>query len=141
MISQNHMTNRVVHFEIQVDEPERALKFYGDVFGWEFKDWSSVTGSPYWGIMTAPLDSKDPGINGGLLKRPCPAPAPKQGTNAFVCTIQVDDYDVMEAKILASGGIVAMPKFDLGGMAWQGYYIDTEGNTIGLHQINPDAKH
>ena len=140
------MTNRVVHFEMQVDEPERALKFYGDVFGWEFKDWSSVTGSPYWGIMTAPMaadgtPSKDPGINGGLLKRPCPAPVPEQGANAFVCTIQVDDYDAMEKKVLDAGGKVAMPKFDLGGMAWQGYYIDTEGNTIGLHQINPNAKH
>ena len=60
----------------------------GDVFGWEYKDWSSVTGSPYLGIMTAPMDSKEPGINGGLLKRTSSAPKPEQGTNAFVCTGQ-----------------------------------------------------
>lgn len=128
------MKNRVVHFEIQVDEPERAMKFYGDVFGWEWKDWSGVTGAPYWGIMTAPMDSTELGINGGLLKRPCPASSPEQGTNAYVCTIQVDDYDVYDKKIMDAGGKVAMPKFNLGGMAWQGYYIDTEGNTFGLHQ-------
>ena len=27
----------------------------------------------------------------------------------------------------------------LPGMAWQGYYLDTEGNTFGLHQTDPDA--
>src|SRR6185436_10514864 len=121
------MYNRPVHFEIQVDNPERAMKFYGDVFGWEWKDWSSVTGSPYWGIMTAPMDSKEPGINGGLLKRPCPAPKLGQGTNAFVCTVQVENFDEMAKKIEKAGGKVAMPKFAIGGMAWQGYFIDTEG--------------
>lgn len=132
--------NRVVHFEIQVDEPERAMKFYGDVFGWTYQDWGAVTGSPYWGILTAPMDSKELGINGGLIKRPCPAPKPEQGTNAFVCTIQVDDYDAYEKKILDAGGKVAMPKYLIGDMAWQGYYIDTEGKTIGLHQIKPKAE-
>ena len=134
------MSNRVVHFEIQADNPERAMKFYGDVFGWEYKDWSSVTGSPYWGIMTAPMDSKELGINGGLLKRPCPAPKPEQGTNAYVCTVQVDDFDEVAKKIITAGGLVAMLKFAIGGMAWQGYFLDTEGNTFGLHQLDKNAK-
>lgn len=38
MIFPNHM-NRVVHFEIQVDNPERAMKFYASVFGWTFQEW------------------------------------------------------------------------------------------------------
>jgi predicted enzyme related to lactoylglutathione lyase len=129
------MANRVVHFEIQVDNPERAMKFYGDVFGWGWQDWGKVTGTPYWGILTAPMDSKEPGINGGLLKRPCPAPKIEQGTNAFVCTIQVDNFDEIAKKIIDAGGIEAMPKMNLGGMAWQGYFLDTEGNTFGLHQL------
>ncbi len=134
------MSNRITHFEIQVDDMERAKKFYGDVFGWEFKDWSDVTGSPYEGIMTAPMDSKEPGINGGMLKRPCPPPKPEQGTNAFVCTIQVEDFDGIAEKILKAGGIVAMPKYALAKMAWQGYFLDTEGNTFGLHQTDPNAQ-
>jgi hypothetical protein len=32
------------------------------------------------------------------------------------------------------------PKEALTGMAWQGYYLDTEGNTFGLHQPDPQAK-
>jgi predicted enzyme related to lactoylglutathione lyase len=89
--------------------------------------------------MTGPKDTKEPGINGGLLKRPCPAPAPQQGTNAFVCTLQVENFDEIAAKILAAGGIVAMPKFAIAGMAWQGYFLDTEGNTFGIHQADKTA--
>ncbi|MCA0331617.1 MAG: VOC family protein [Actinobacteria bacterium] len=130
--------SRVVHFEIQADDVERATAFYADVFGWEFQDWSSaVGGATYWGIITGPDDQ--PGINGGLMPRPAPVPAGHAGTNAFVCTMQVDDYDATEARILAAGGVVALPKMAMVGMAWQGYYLDSEGNTIGIHQPDPDA--
>jgi predicted enzyme related to lactoylglutathione lyase len=131
------MKNRVVHFEIQVENPERAMEFYQNIFGWEFQKWGEKA---YWVIMTAEKDSKEPGINGGMLIRPCPPPPQQHGTNAYVCTVQVDSYDDVEKKILAAGGIVAMPKFALEGMAWQGYYLDTEGNTFGLHQADPNAK-
>src|SRR4051812_15755751 len=30
---------RVIHFEISADEPERAARFYADVFGWEVTKW------------------------------------------------------------------------------------------------------
>ncbi len=124
------MPNRITHFEIQVDDVERAIAFYSAVFGWEFPKWMDG----YWGIMTAPKESTEKGINGGLLKRPCPSPAPQQGTNAFVCTVQVDDFDDIAAKIETAGGKVAMAKFKIMDMAWQGYFLDTEGNTFGLHQ-------
>ena len=41
---------------------------------------------------------------------------------------------------MANGGKVAMPKYALPGMAWQGYYIDTEGNIFGIHQPDENAK-
>ncbi len=129
--------NRIVHFEIQADEPERAIKFYQSVFGWEFPKW--LDEPPYWGILTAPQDSQEPGINGGLLKRPAPAPRPEQGINAFVCTVQVDDFDATAKKIEAAGGIVALPKHPIMGIAWQGYFLDTEGNTFGIHQQDEKA--
>lgn len=131
--------NRVVHFEIQADDCERAIKFYKDIFGWEFIKWDGSP-TPYWMLMTAPKDSKEPGINGGLLLRPTKVPPKECGTNSYVCTVQVENYDEAEKKIIAAGGIVAMPKFAIPGMAWQGYYIDTEGNTFGLHQADVDAK-
>ncbi len=127
---------RVVHFEIQVDDVERAKAFYGDVFGWTFVDWSAAVGGvTYWGVMTGEDDQQ--GINGGLLER---ATARSEGgANAYVCTVVVDDYDSTEAKILAAGGALTAPKSAMVGMAWQGYYLDPEGNAFGIHQPDPDA--
>ena len=95
------MSNRVVHSEVQVDNVERAKKFYGGVFGWDFQDWPMPGGEPYIGVMTASKGSTEAGINGGMLKRPCPAPAVGQGTNAYVCTMQVDNFDETAKKIIA----------------------------------------
>ncbi len=131
--------NRVVHFEIQAEDTERAAKFYREVFGWSIEKYPGL-GWEYWGIMTAPKESKEPGINGGLLKRPTKTLPKECGVNSFVCTVQVDDYEATSKKILVAGGTVAMPKFALVGMAWQGYFLDTEGNTFGLHQTDVEAR-
>ena len=130
--------SRVVHFEIQADDVERAKSFYGNALGWSFQDYGEFTGTTYWGIVTGPDD--EPGINGGLLQRPAATPGQGQGTNAFVCTVAVEDYDETERRILEAGGQVALPKMALTGMAWQGYYLDTEGNTFGIHQPDPNAR-
>ncbi|MEI2718286.1 MAG: VOC family protein [Candidatus Nanopelagicales bacterium] len=129
--------SRVVHFEIQADDLERAKQFYAEVFGWKYQDFGAFTGSPYWGVVTGPDDQM--GIDGGLLQRPAPAADPGQGVTAFVCTVGVEDFDDTAAKILAAGGRVALPKTALTGMAWQGYFLDTEGNTFGVHQPDPHA--
>ncbi len=131
--------NRVVHFEIQASDLERAAKFYRDVFGWEIKKWEGGQ-MEYWMIMTAPKDSTEPGINGGLLKRPAATPPQECGTNAYTCTMQVENFDETAKKIQAAGGVVAMPKFALPGMAWQGYFLDTESNVFGIHQPDKNAK-
>lgn len=133
------MHNRPVHFEIHASDIERASAFYKGVFGWEFMKWEGGA-MDYWMVMTAPKDSKDPGINGGLLQRHGAAPVEGAAVNAFVVTVQVDDYDATHQKILAAGGVVAFAKAAIAGMAWQGYYKDTEGNIFGVHQADPNAK-
>jgi predicted enzyme related to lactoylglutathione lyase len=129
--------SRVVHFEIQAEDVDRAKDFYRAVFDWSFEDYGPFVNSDYWGITTGPAGQ--PGIDGGLLQRNAPARPLGHGVNAFVCTIEVLDYDAMERRILAAGGQVALPKMALVGMAWQGYYLDTEGNTFGIHQPDPEA--
>ncbi len=131
--------DRVVHFEIQAEKPERAAKFYRDVFGWTIEKWPGLDWD-YWVIMTAEKDSKEPGINGGLLLRPAKTPPQECGTNAYVCTLQVKNFDETAKNIEAAGGKVAMPKFAIPKMAWQGYFLDTEGNTFGVHQPDENAK-
>ncbi len=127
---------RPVHFEIQADDLERAKAFYEAVFGWRFEDYSQVLGSPYFGVITG--EEGEPGINGGL--QPRPAPAQPGGTNAAVLTMTVEDFDATAEAVLAAGGRVALPKFAIPGMAWQGYFLDTENNTFGIHQPDDSAR-
>jgi uncharacterized protein len=129
---------RLIHFEIHVDDMERAKGFYGEVFGWTFEDYSQYAGMPYFGAVTG--DANEPGINGALMQRQGPHLQPNQPLNGFACTMGVEDYDSIEAKILSLGGKVALPKYALPGMAWQGYYLDTEGNIFGIHQPDENAK-
>lgn len=132
------MMGRLIHFEVHVDNMERAMKFYGEVFGWKFEDWSDYAGTPYFGAVTG--DEGELGINGALMQRRGAPPAANQPMNGFACTMGVEDYDLTEKLILENGGKVALPKYALPGMAWQGYYVDTEGNVIGIHQPDENAK-
>lgn len=129
---------RLIHFEIHVDDMERARAFYGGVFGWTFEDWSEYAGTPYFGAITG--KASEPGINGALMKRHGAAPEPGQAMNGYACTLGIEDYDTTEALILQHGGTVALPKHALPGMAWQGYYLDTEGNVFGIHQPDLQAE-
>ena len=134
----NH-TNRVVHFEIAVDDPARAIAFYEAVFGWKFQKWESDT-MEYWMVMTAPQESTAPGINGGLFRRQQPKAPEGSAANAFTCVIEVTDFDAVAQKIIDADGAVAVPKSALPGMAWTGYFMDTEGNNFGLYQEDSNAK-
>lgn len=129
---------RLIHFEIHVSDMERAKKFYGEVFGWTFQDWSDYAGMPYFGAVTG--DEKELGINGALMQRKGNPPEANAAMNGFSCTMGVENYDQTEAKILEHGGKVALPKHALPGMAWQGYYLDPEGNVFGVHQPDENAK-
>lgn len=124
--------NGHLYFEIQADDPIRASHFYKEVFGWQFE---KAPGLPveYWRIETG-------GARGGLLQRPAQTPPPECGTNAFVCSIEVENFDETAEKILSPGGQIALPKFAVPGTCWQGYFIDTEGNTFGTFQVDETAK-
>ena len=124
--------NAPSYFEIQANDLQRAIEFYRAIFGWTF---SKAEGLPieYWRIQTD-------GPRGGLLQRPAPAPAPEQGTNAFVCSMEVANVDAAVQTIATAGGTVALPKFAVPGVCWQAYFLDPEGNTFGVFQPDPSAR-
>ncbi len=121
-----------IYFEIQADDVNRASGFYTTVFGWKFSEVKGLP-IPYWHIETGS------GSGGGLLKRPAERPPAQCGANAFVCSFEVDDFDRKSAKILSLGGVVAVRKFCVPGKCWQGYFIDTEGNTFGIFEVDEEA--
>ena len=132
------MPNRLAHFEIHASNPEKIAEFYTTVFGWEIKKWEGGQ-MEYWMVMTGGKDEAG-GINGGITRRMGPAPAQGAPVSGYVCTMVVDSYDEYAKKIMDAGGTMALPKMALVGMAWQGYFKDTDGNIFGLHQIDPNAK-
>ncbi len=127
--------SRPVHFEIHADDPERAAKFYQQVFGWNITKWSGPI--EYWIIVTGP-DSA-PGINGGMLRRNGAAPAEMAAVNAYVCTIGVADVDDVVNRIPSAGGQIAVPKMPVPGIGWLAYGKDPEGNIFGILQPEPAA--
>jgi uncharacterized protein len=128
----NHFMNSPSYFEIQADDVQRALEFYKEIFGWKF---TKTEGTPieYWRIETD-------GLQGGLMKRPAAKPTEIAGTNAFTCSMEVVDLDKTVAYILANRGRIALEKFAIPGVCWQGYCLDTEGNVFGLFQVDKEAK-
>jgi predicted enzyme related to lactoylglutathione lyase len=125
---------RVIHFEIHADDPDRAVKFYQTVLGWQFQKWDGPM--EYWIVITGP--NEQPGINGGLMRR-----QPGQSGNAviaYVCTVDVPSVDGHVKKALAAGGSVALPKMPIPGMGWLAYCKDTEGNIFGMMEADPSAK-
>ena len=123
--------NSVGYFEIQAADPARAIAFYERVFGWTFHN-AGDKPIDYWEIGEA-------GIRGGLLGRPAPVPDGPAGTNAYVCSMEVANFDAVAEVILSAGGIVAMAKFAVPGVCWQGYFQDTEGNTFGIFEPDESA--
>lgn len=123
--------DRVVHFEIPVDDTGRAKEFYGSVFEWQLVDADMGGGNVYTTLMTVPVDEKtriprEPGaINGGLMQRSKDTPAP-------VITIGVDAIDDTLKKIEAGGGSIVQPRTQISEMGAFAYFKDSEGNVVGL---------
>jgi predicted enzyme related to lactoylglutathione lyase len=118
---------RPVHFNMHADDPDRAVGFYSDVFGWKFTKWSGPM--EYWMIDTG---SDQPGINGGMSRRDA-------DSDAAVNTIGVEDIDATVQAVVSAGGAVVRAKSAIPGVGWFAACIDTEGNGFGLMQPDDSA--
>jgi predicted enzyme related to lactoylglutathione lyase len=130
------MDHTVVHFEIPADNPERAAKFYRELFGWDIQKMTMDGGLEYWGVSTVPTDGKGQpvrsGVNGGLMRRQHPGHLP-------VNYIAVESVDDAARKAQRLGAQEVMPKTPVKGMGWFTWLKDTEGNVFGLWQTDAKA--
>ena len=111
---------KVIWFEIPADDPERAIKFYEDVFGWKIEKWDGPF--DYWLITTGP--DEEPGINGAIMT--------KEMGEMVRDTIGVDSYDDFAKKIEKEGGTKMSEKMDIPNMGAMGSFKDTEGNIFAI---------
>jgi len=122
--------DKVVHFEITIDDQERAKEFYSSVFDWDLMDNDMGNGVSYTTATTVPIDDKmmpkEPGaINGGFTGKSKETPSP-------VITIGVDSIDDTLKKVEAGGGKIVTPRTPIPDMGAFAYFTDSEGNTMGL---------
>lgn len=123
--------NRVVHFEINADNVERAATFYRAVFGWKIEPW----GPPEYGYMHVETgDANEPGIDGGIWKGNGSRPPSGARLNAFNCSVEVSNIDETLKQVKDAGGAIAKEKAQIPGVGWLAMCIDTEGNTFGVMQ-------
>lgn len=119
--------SKVVHFEIPVDDTDRAQQFYREVFDWKIQGWGDA---PYWLIEAGAEDEQ--GADGALIARSDVHAAP-------VVVIDVDDLDAALDRAAAAGAQQVHGKEAVPGMGWSAYVRDTEGNIIGVWQSDESA--
>ena len=124
------MAGKVVHFEIPAKNVKRASAFYKDVFEWWTMDMPGMGYMMLGGTKVSDKGeiSESGSINGGMMK----------STKKFghpIITIGVDDIDASLKAIVKKGGKMLQKKQDIGqDMGFTAYFVDTEGNVMGLYQ-------
>ena len=116
------MLSRVMHFEIPIDDSDRASQFYADVFGWTISKWGPVD---YWTMTTGA--SGGPGAEGALTPR-------SEAPDGVLIYVGVSDVSEALAKVRAAGGEPLTDKRSIPGVGWMARFRDTEGNVVGLFQ-------
>ncbi len=121
--------DKVIHFEIPVDNLERAQKFYKQGFGWII---TPVPELKYTLLSTVEVDEnnmpKERGaVNGGMMQR-------SDEIKCLVLTIGVENIDEAIKKLEGLGGKVVQGKMEVPNMGITAYFKDTEGNVLGLWQ-------
>ena len=112
-----HMAAPIVFFDIAGPDMAKQLAFYRTVFDWD----------------VAP---------DGRFS--APAPAPLAGTLRAdpadkVLYIGVDDVTAALTKIVANGGQIVAPRFEIKGVVILGLFTDPAGNRLGLVEMSGGA--
>jgi predicted enzyme related to lactoylglutathione lyase len=114
------MGRPVVHWELWSEDPDRAAKFYKDVFDWEIRHLAEMN---YHLVDTG----GEGGINGGIMK---PQSGPWPGKLAFY--VDVDDLDAYAEKIKSAGGKIVVDKMDVPGVGQLSLFEDPDGRVLGM---------
>ncbi|MBZ0162802.1 MAG: VOC family protein [Notoacmeibacter sp.] len=111
---------KFVHIDIAADDPERACRFYNEVFGWNVTKLEGPI--PYWLLNTC----GDPGaVGAGIAKR-------EEAWQSATPTIDVPSADEYAARIEAQGGTIVVPKTLIPGVGYLVSFRDTEGNVFAI---------
>lgn len=123
--------NPVSYFEIPVDDLDRAITFYGAVFGYAFER-AQVDGND---MAFFPYSDDGAGASGALAQGSSYVP----GTSGVRIYFDVTDIQDTLNKAIAAGGTVLYPATAVGAFGVVAEIKDLEGNCIGLHAAAASA--
>ncbi len=121
--------NSLNWFEISVAEMPRAKKFYESIFGLALAD-GEVAGTQ---MAFFPTDGGNGKIGGALAQGPFHKPS-IDGSKVYLNANP--NLSTVLDKVEKSGGKVVLPKTSIGDFGHMAFFIDSEGNVIGLHSNN-----
>ncbi len=118
------MAGRIVHFEFEASDIERAKRFYEELFGWSFSDLTDP-------VRYSLIDAGD-SANGGVYL------SEGEPDRHFKLYFDIDDIDAALEKVRALGG-EAGNKQPISGVAWVARCFDSEGNELTLFESDESA--
>ncbi len=118
----------IVWFEIPADKPERAKKFYGQLFGWKINPIPGMGG--YQHIDTGGADASP---DGGMMQRVCPG-------QSITTYIRVPSVTRAMVKVKKLGGKICKARTVVPGMGCFALCLDTEKNMFAVWEVNMKAK-
>lgn len=115
--------------EIYVDDMGRAQKFYEAIFNIQLTALPMPEGSGEMEMLSFPWAQGESNISGALVKMEYMKP----GTGGTLVYFACDDCSIEESRVENAGGKVVQAKMPIGDYGFCSMFVDTEGNTIGLH--------
>jgi len=128
------MPGELVHFDIPVDDVDKAVDFYKAVMGWKVEKYEGpgMGDMAYYLINTNP--DKEDAVGGGIGKKAMPE-------QTLMNYYRADDgLEAFNQRVKDKGGTVMMEKMAVPGWGWMSVCMDPEGNPFGGWVDDKDAK-
>ena len=124
--------DKVVHFEIPVDDAARAREFYGSAFDWDLNEMDMGGGNMYTTVTTTADRRGDAAPDGARRDQRRSDAADRVTRPPRWSRSASTSIDESLKKVEAGGGSTVQPRTEIPDMGAFAYFKDSEGNVVGL---------
>lgn len=115
-----YLPGQICHLELPITDVERAKRFYGEAFGWTFKDAPEMSYTFFF--------TPDGRLTGAFFHPTADQPARP------ILYIQVASIEASMARVQALGGKATGPVVEVPGHGKLQHFVDSEGTAMALWQ-------
>lgn len=118
--------NAITWFEIPAVNFDRAVKFYSTILA------VTMRTENFMGVPNAFFPSDQEGVGGAVVLDPDRKPN-LTGSLVYLNAATPENLDRLLGRVEAAGGVLVVPRTDIGNPGYIAVIRDTEGNQVGLH--------